>query len=252
MRAFLRGAWALVMYDYRVRFGRTLLGMLWLLLPLVALVGAAMVVGHDAGLYETGQARAYLARLVVGLIVWQLFADCWLEPLRLGRRANTILRGVSFEHRMLIGAGALSALVALAVKLPVLVGVLIWLGVPPTWSWLSLPFGLVGCMAAGSALACMTLPVSLVLLDVRYAMPLAQYAALLVTPIFYEPPQGLLGQINRWNPLTYLAPAVRDVLTGTGVMLPVFIGATIAFVLLLAALRYFGRRMGLAVSYVGL
>lgn len=252
MKGFLLAAWGFVLYDYRVRFGRTLFGMLWLLLPLFALVGLAMAVGRDVGLYESGESRSYFVRLVAGLILWQLFADSWLEPMRLGRRTSAVLRNVAFDQRILLAAGVLSALVAFAVKLPVLVGALVWYQNLPSWEWLLLPVGMLAIVAAGSALACFTLPASLVVLDVRYAVPLVQYALLLATPVFYVSPAGLVGTINRLNPLTYLVPAVRDLLMSNAGALPVLAAAIAVAALLAIALRYYGRRMGLIVAYIGL
>jgi ABC-type polysaccharide/polyol phosphate export permease len=252
MRSLLQGAWALVRYDYRVRFGNTIFGMLWLLVPLFALVAAAMVVGRDAGLYDSGDSRTYLVRLVAGLVFWQLFADCWLEPKRLGRRTMGVLRSVPFDHRMLLGAGALSALVAFAIKLPVLLAALVWYQAPVTTEWLLLPLGIAALLVAGMALGSLTLPVSLVLLDIRYAIPFVQYVFLLATPIFYEAPRGnLLGVVNGANPLTYLVPPVRDLMTGSGAALTVVAAAVVSCLLLALTVRYFVPRMGLAVAYIG-
>jgi ABC-type polysaccharide/polyol phosphate export permease len=252
MKAFLATAWALVRYDYRVRFGTTFFGMLWLLVPLFALVGAAMVIGRDAGLYESGESHVYFVRLVAGLILWQLFADAWLEPKRLGRRTLNLLRSVPFDHRMLAAAGALSALVAFAIKLPVLLGALVWYQVPVTPEWLLLPLGLAAILAAGMALGCLTLPMSLVLLDVRYAAPLVQYALLLATPIFYaSPSQGPVAFVNRINPFTYLVPPVRDLVTTSGHFWLVLSAAAVSVLFLLLALRYYATRMGLALAYLG-
>lgn len=252
MKGFLLAAWGFVLHDYRVRFGRTLFGMLWLLLPLFALVGVAMVVGRDAGLYESGDSHGYFVRLVAGLILWQLFADSWLESMRLGRRANNVLRAVAFDQRIMLAAGVLSALVAFMIKLPVLAGAMLWFRMPFGWDSLLLPVGVATIVAVGTTLACLTLPVSLVLLDVRYAMPLVQYALLFATPIFYVSQEGLLGRLNLINPLTYVVPPVRDLLTGAGGTLPVFAAAAVVAVLLPLALRYYGHRMGLVVAYIGL
>ena len=252
MKAFLLAAWSFVRRDFRVRFGRTVFGMLWLLVPLFALVGLAMFVGRDTGLYEAGDSHRYFLQLLAGLVLWQLFADAWLEPMRIGRRANMVLRAVAFDRRVLLAAGVLSALVSFAIKLPVLVAALAWYQVPVSASWLLVPAGLAVIVAAGVALACLTLPVSLTVLDVRYAMPMVQYLLLLATPIFYAAPAwGFVAAVNRINPLTYVVPPVRDLLTGPGSAAPVLVAAIAAAVVLLPALRYFGTRIGLAVAYIG-
>jgi ABC-type polysaccharide/polyol phosphate export permease len=152
-----------------------------------------------------------------------------------------------------LAAGSLGALVAFAIKLPVLIAALLWFHTPVSWEWLLLPVGLAAILASGMALACVTLPVSLVLLDVRYGVPLVQYAFLLATPVFYVMPNdGFVAQVNRVNPLTYLVPAVRDLATGGGGPMPVLAAAAGAALLLALALRYFGKRIGLVVAYIGL
>lgn len=253
MKLFISAAWSLVMRDYRVRFRRTLLGMVWFLVPLFTLVAMALWVGKDLGLYAEGQSRNYLVQLLAGLIFWQLLADTWLEPMRLARRANMILRSVAFDTRILLGAGALSALAAFALKLPVLIAALLWFQIPFTLSSAWLPLAICSLIAAGMTLACFTLPLSLALLDVRYAMPFVQYALLLATPIFYLTPNaGPVVWINQINPFSYLIPPLRDALIGSSldagtILLPLMLILS----LLGLGLRYFQAKIRLAIAYIG-
>ena len=217
MKAFLLAAWSLVLRDYRVRFRRTLLGVVWFFVPLFTLVSVALLVGKDLGLYPEGQSRDYLLRLLTGLMLWQLFADTWLEPMRLARRANMLLRSVVFDARILLAAGAISAVVAIALKLPVLLAAAIWFQAPLSVALGWFPVGICVLIAIGMAMACLTLPLSLALLDVRYAMPVVQYALLLATPIFYaSPDSGPLQWINQVNPFTYVMVPFLDLMTGLG------------------------------------
>lgn len=253
MTDFVRTCWALVVRDWRVRFRRTLLGMAWFFVPLLGLVAAAMYMGQGAGLYEPQQATHYLVRLLAGLMLWQLFADAWLEPMRLSRRAIALLRAFSFDARVLLGAGALSALAAFAVKLPVLVAALWWFDWPihPA-AWWVLP-GVVLLVAAGAALACFTLPAGLALYDVRYGLPLVQWGLLLATPIFYEhPPGSLLERLVALNPLSALVPPVRDALVASPAPAgPLLHAALVVLPLLALGLAYFGVRVRLATAYLG-
>lgn len=253
MRSFLLGSWSLVMRDYRVRFRRTLLGVIWFLVPLFTLVSLALFVGQDLGLYREGQSKNYLLKLLAGLLLWQVFADTWLEPMRLARRANMLLRAVVFDARILLGAGALSALVGLVLKLPVLIAALVWSQSPIAASFAWFPLAVCILVAAGVLMACFTLPLSLALLDVRYAMPFVQYALLLATPIFYTPPDsGALLWINQHNPLSYLIIPFRDMFAGTMpdaghvLCLIVLVGS-----LLGSGLYYFQAKVRLAVAYIG-
>ncbi len=262
----LRVAAALVARDWRVRFRRTLLGMAWLCVPMLGLVALAVSLGPAAGLYEPAQASRYLVRLLAGLALWQLFADAWLEPMRLSRRAGPLLRAICFDPRALLLAGALSALAAFAVRLPLVLAALVWFGMAPgPGAWVLLP-GLLLVAAAGAALACFTLPAGLVLYDLRYGLPLAQWVLLAATPVFYEPPtHGLLARVVGLNPLGVLVPGLRDlvlgplpaatpqvVLTAAGTPLGWLAAAAVIVLPLLGlGLAYYGPRLRLAVAYVG-
>lgn len=253
MTSFLLVAWSLVMRDYRVRFRRTLLGIVWFLVPLFSLVGMALLLGKDLGLYPEGQSSSYLVQLLAGLILWQLLADTWLEPMRLARRANTLLRSVVFDTRILLVAGALSALVAFTLKLPALIAALVWFNSPLTSSISWFPFAVCGLVAAGMALASFTLPLSLTLLDIRYAMPFVQYALLLATPIFYTTPSaGPVEWLNRNNPFSYLLPPFRDALTGGSPdAAAIFAPLVLTLCFLGLGLRYFQAKIRLAIAYIG-
>lgn len=252
----LRIAAALVLRDWRVRFRRTLLGMAWFCVPLLGLAALALSAGPAAGLYEPSQAPRYLVRLLAGLVLWQLFADAWLESLRLARRAGSLLRAFSFDVRVLPLAGACSALAAFLVRVPVVLAALWWFDLAPgPDAWVLLP-GLVLLLAAGAALACFTLPAALVLPDLRYGLPLAQWALLAATPIFYErPAQGLLARVVDLNPLSALVPPLRDLLleASPAVASLAWLGGVAAVVLPLLALglAYHATRIRLAVAYVG-
>lgn len=253
MKPFLMAAWALVLRDYRVRFRRTFLGVIWFLVPLFTVVGMAFLVGKELGLYSEGRSKNYLVQLLAGLILWQLMSDTWLEPLRLARRTNMLLRSVVFDARILLVAGAVSGLVAFALKLPVLVAAILWFNTPLTWASLWFPLLVCGLVAAGAAMACFTLPVSLALLDVRYAMPFVQYALMLATPVFYSAPDlGPIAWLNRNNPFTYLVIPCRDVLLSVSPdPAEQIISLALVSGFLVLGLRYYHAKMRLAIAYIG-
>ncbi len=283
----LRVAAALVVRDWRVRFRRTVLGMAWLCVPMVGLAALAVSLGLAAPGPAPGSASVpvpvpvpasqVLAYLLAGLALWQLFTDAWFEPMRLSRRAGPLLRAFCFDAQALLLAGALSALAALAVRLPLVLAALAWAGLAPgPGAWVLLP-GLLLIVAAGSALACFTLPAGLVLHDLRHGLPLAQWGLLVATPVLYAPPgQGLLAQVAALNPLTVLVPGLRDLALGPSALSglsdlpaqaahaahaapswPATPGAWLAAVaavvlpLLGLGLAYYGPRLRLAVAYVG-
>ena len=253
MKLLLFASWALVMRDYRVRFRRAIFGIFWFFLPLFTLLAMAMFLGKDIGLYSSENANTYFLQLVVGLIFWQLLADTWLEPLRLARRANMLLRNIPFDTKALLGAGMLSSLVSFTLKLPILIGIFLYFDYPVTSSILFLPFGLFCLIAIGMTLACLIVPLSLGLIDVRYVMPYVQMSFLLATPIFYtQPDDGVLYWINTLNPFTYLVIPVRDLVLGKiPTTITIVVIGVISIVLLFLSLIYFENKAKLAIGYIG-
>lgn len=253
MKSFIFAAWNIVMRDYRVRFRRTFLGVIWFLLPLFTLVGMALFIGKDMGLYASEQQSQYFVQLLTGLIFWQLLADTWLEPMRFGRRANMVLRAAVFDQKTLLMAGVLSALIGFIIKTPVLIAALVWFNVVPDHAALFIPLGLVTLIMTGVAMACFTLPISLAILDIRYGAPLVQYAFLLTTPVFYpQQESGILAQINQLNPFTYIVPPVRDTLIGQPVEIKLFLVTGLASAFFLGVgLIYFQSKIRLAIAYIG-
>lgn len=249
----LLAAWSLVVRDYQIRFRRTFFGVVWFLMPLFALISMSLFFGKNLDFYSKGQEKNYFIQLLVGLIFWQLLADSWLEPMRLARRNNAMLRSVVFDASILIVAGTLSALVAFAIKLPIMILAIIWFKIPFAVSLASLPVAILSLLFAGATMACFTLPLSLALLDVRYAMPFIQYALLLATPIFYSTPDsGPVAWINQINPLSYLIPQFRDIFIG---VFPDIIAVLLTLIVLLGffvlGMLYFHAKFRLAIAYIG-
>ena len=71
----------LLIRDFRVRFRRTFLSIIWLLLPLITLTGAAVFLSLRFSTLTEFSIGQYLINLLIGLMLWQLMADAWLEPM---------------------------------------------------------------------------------------------------------------------------------------------------------------------------
>lgn len=253
MKSFLYASWALLIRDYRVRFGRTFLGVFWFLLPLFSLIAIVMVLGKDLGLYSEKSASTYFIQLLSGLMLWQLLADSWMQSLRLARKSNRMLLEVNFDQRIILGAGAMSALVSFGIKLPALIAVMLWFDYSMSLAILLIPLGMACLVAVGLAIACFMLPLSLSSLDIRYIVPFIQLAFLVSTPIFYiQPDSGLIYWINIVNPFTYLVIPIRNLVTENFVELDMLIITSIMSTSVFAlGLVYFKSKIGLAIGYIG-
>ena len=253
MRSLFFSSFALLIRDYRVRFRRTLLGFFWFFIPLFILVVSAMFLGKDIGLYSDQNSSSYLVELIAGLIFWQVVSEAWGEPLRLSRRANSIIRAVPFNYISLLMAGAFSAFFGLFIKLPVLITAMWLLGYQFHIGMLVLPFGFLSLVLLGVGLSCIFLPFSLGILDVRYALPLLSVICLICTPILYSmPSEGAIHWINSVSPFTYIVPPIRDFALGYDTSIYKLFAIFMANVIFLSlGLLFFNNKIQLSAAYVG-
>ena len=101
------------------------------------------------------------------------------------------------------------------VRLILLIGVLVYLRVPWTWSLLLLPVGALALIACGTALGLALTPIGALYGDIGRALPIATGFWMLLTPVVYPArSSGILGILATWNPVSPLIVTARQFATG--------------------------------------
>ena len=213
-RAITRLGWLLFLRDFRMRFRQTYLGYFWAVgrvlfggLPLI-LVGSSFNLGGDRSKSE------YVVYALAGLVAWQIFWDGVISPQWVARRMRRILTELALPIESILIAGGFYALFHAAIYLALIFAALAVFRVPPPTT---LPLGVLSMPAlvfAGVAIGMWFVPLTFVYLDFRYGLPFLSPVLLWTAPVFYAMPEsGLLREVNRWNPLTYLIDDPRQWLT---------------------------------------
>lgn len=233
----------LVMRDIRLRFKRSLLGILWsLVTPLVQLVVLRFVFTTIVPL----DIPDFTAFLFIGLIVW-----AWLQS-SLDQAASSIVdhgelvRLSGFPVAILPVATVAANLIELVLALPVL-GLFLWDagGAPLSASLLLLPVLLAIQFLLTLSVAYLVAALQVTFRDIKHLLNVALMLGFYLSPVFYEvhqvPPQFAL--VYTLNPMVHLIGAYRDVLLhGTlphaGPLLAVAFGSAI---LLGLSYRLFAR-----------
>src|SRR5262249_17744308 len=129
--------------------------------------------------------------------------------------ANLITK-VYFPRMVIPGAAVLASLIDLAIAFVVLVGLMAWYGVGPSWTVvLAVPIvGLLALLALAFGLWLSALNVKY--RDVRYALPFGIQLLMFATPVIY--PASMVPARWRWllglNPLTGIVEGFRSSLFG--------------------------------------
>jgi lipopolysaccharide transport system permease protein len=218
----LRELWAyrelllfLVWRDVKVRYKQTALGAAWAIIqPLFTMLTFTLFFGHLAGMPSDGIPYALFA--YAGLLPWTYFATAvTASGNSLVGNANLIGK-VYFPRMAIPGAAVLGSLVDLGVALPVLVGLMAYYQVWPTWNLLLVP-GLVlvlTLMALGVGMWMSALQVKY--RDIRYVLPFLIQLWMFASPVIY--PLSLVPGKWQWllalNPLTGIIEGFRAAFLG--------------------------------------
>jgi lipopolysaccharide transport system permease protein len=196
--------------DFRLRYRQTLLGILWALIqPLFTMIVFTVLFGAVVKVPSDGM--PYPLFYYAGLLPWIYFSSIVsLSGTSLISNASLITK-VYFPRVFLPASPPLTGLIDLGISSILLIGLLLWYGVPFTWKlalWPALIFLLFTLtVSVGILLAAFNVRYR----DIKHALPLVIQLWLYATPIIY--PLSLVPERFRTlvllNPLTGIVQAFR-------------------------------------------
>jgi len=234
----------LVWRDLKVRYKQTSLGVLWAVLqPVATMVVFSAFLGKFAKVPSDG--FPYPLFTFCALLPWQLFSFAITESSSSLIQNQALLTKVYFPRLIVPIVPVLTALVDLAIALVVMIGLLIFYRVVPTFTILFLPlliaFAAVAALAIGIWLAALTAEYR----DVRYTIPFLLQFWMFVTPIAYPtsvvPAKWRL--IYELNPMTGVVEGFRWAILGAqpSSFLSLLPSVVVVLVLLISGIIYFRR-----------
>lgn len=234
----------LIWRDVKVRYKQTALGAAWAILqPLMMMAVFSLFFGYLAGLPSDGV--PYPIFTLSALLPWQLFAHALSESSNSLVANERLLTKVYFPRLVVPIAAVLGGLVDFAIAFVILLLMMLYYGVAPTWAIVTLPgfilLAVITALGVGLWLSALNVQYR----DVRHTMGFLIQFWLFATPVAYS---GSLVP-ERWRPLYGLNPMVgvvegfRWALLGKseppGAVLAVSVAVVV--VLLIGGLYYFRR-----------
>lgn len=233
----------LTLRDVKVRYKQTALGAAWAVIqPVFMMVVFSLFFGRLAGIKSDG--IPYPIFTFCALLPWQLFAHALTESSNSLVANERLITKVYFPRLVVPMAAVLGGLVDFAVAFVILLGMMFYYGIVPTWAIVTLPgFILLAIMTAlGVGLWLSALNVQY--RDVRYTINFLIQFWLFATPVAY--PSSIVPE--RWralyglNPMAGVVEGFRWALLGNkppGAMLAVSVAVVV--VILGGGLYYFRR-----------
>ena len=223
--------WTLHKAGFGSRRRAALLGWIWLVVPPFA-TAATCLYFQSRRILDTGPTKLpYSLHVFIGVIVWQLLVDSMQAPIQQIRSARGIVTRSTLPHEALLIAGLWDVLVGAAIRLPLILVAALAVGVPPGWSALLIPLGMLAVILFGFGLGLLIAPLGVLYDDVQRALFLITGVWFVLTPVMYSADRGGLSRLNPLTPLLdttrswlvtpAIAPGFSIVVSASGLLLPI-------------------------------
>lgn len=233
----------LVWRDIKVLYAQTILGFSWALLnPTIQIVIFSIIFGRVANVSTDG--IPYVLFSTVAIIPWTYMSDTMTAASQSLVQGKQLLGKIYFPRVLFPLTPILAKLVDFSISLSVLVLVMIYYQVTPTWNLLLVPGLIVAMMLVPAGIGMWLAALAIRYRDVKFAMTYMIKLLIYSAPILYSA-ASIPDNLRFWyslNPIVGVIEGFRAALLG-GTIEWVFIvpGLVTAVVIFLSGALYFRR-----------
>jgi lipopolysaccharide transport system permease protein len=230
--------------DIKVRYKQTILGASWAVLqPFCTMVVFSLFFGRLAGLASDGV--PYPIFSYAALVPWTFFSNGLSNSSNSLVGSANLIRKVYFPRLAIPISTILSGFIDFVLSFVVLIGMMFYFGIYPTWHIVYLPlFLLLACVTA-LGVGLWLSAANVLFRDVKYVVPFLAQLWMFATPIAYS--SRLLHEpwltIYGLNPMVGVVEGFRWALLGTSSAptSTIWLSVGVAVVLLVSGAFYFRR-----------
>jgi ABC-2 type transport system permease protein len=198
----------LVKTDFKLRYQGSILGYVWSLLrPLFMFVILYVVFG--VFLKAKGDIPHYPVYLLLGIVLWNYFAEVTSGSVGAIVGRGDLLRKISFPKYVIILAGSFSAFINLVLNFVVIGVLMAATGVAVTWDSLLIIPIIIELFIFSIAAAFFLSALFVKFRDVQYIWEVIMQAAFYATPILY-PMSFVPHDVAKWMLLNPMAQMIQD------------------------------------------
>ncbi|EMI17666.1 polysaccharide ABC transporter permease protein [Rhodopirellula maiorica SM1] len=231
--------------DIKVRYKQTLLGAAWAIIqPLSTMVVFTLFFGKLAEMPSDGV--PYPIFSFAALVPWTFFANAMVASSNSLVQGSNLLKKVYFPRLALPISTVLGGIVDFALAFSVLLLMMLYFGIAPTWNVLVLPFLLLLAFMTSLGVGLWLSAMNVRYRDVRYVLPFITQLWMFATPVVY--PSSMLEEPWRTlygiNPMVGVVEGFRWALAGTDTAPgPMIAVSTVVSILILISGAFYFRRM---------
>lgn len=208
-------ALALFGRDMKAQFRQSILGYAWLFFPPIATTLVWFFLNSSGVVQVADTGMPYPAFVMIGTLLWQAFLESLTKPITSLLGAKGMLTKLNFPRIAPVIAGIGQTTLTSAIRLVLLIPVFMFAGVEASWTIVFFPLAYLSMVLLGVAIGSFLTPIGLLYTDIARGIGISGQFAMYATPVVYPVAiSGLLGWINKFNPITYLIETGRATLVG--------------------------------------
>ena len=242
----------LVWRDIKVLYAQTILGFAWAIInPAVQILIFTVIFGNVARLDSDG--LPYILFSTVATVPWSYMSSTMTAASGSLVGGKQMLGKVYFPRIIFVLTPILAKMVDFLISLVLIVGVMIYFKVVPTWNLLLIPALLLLMMMIPSAIGLWLASLAIRFRDVRFAMGFVLSMLIYTAPVLYS--SATIPEAWRsWyilNPLVGVIEGYRAALLGSAIQWDsLLVGFASALILFLSGAFYFRRMERVVVDVI--
>ena len=204
-------AWRLFVRDLSAQYRQSFLGIFWAFIPPIV-TSLVFILLQSRRIFNFDKTDIpYPVYVLVGTILWQLFAESLSAPLKTVTNAKAILSKINIPYESLILSSFFSLLFSLLMKLVVLLAIFLIFKIKLSWMTLLSPLVFILLILLGLCIGLFLTPWGMLYTDISSSLPIVTQLWFFITPVIYPVPTTYpLSLIAVLNPVTPLLVGARD------------------------------------------
>lgn len=195
--------WFLAWRDILILYKQTVIGVAWSLIrPMLTMIVFTVVFGKLAGLPSNGV--PYPILVFAALLPWQFFANSLSDSSNSLLSNAGMISKVYFPRLIVPASSIVVSVVDFMITLTLMLGLMIWFQVMPTWRMLLLPMFLALALATAFGAGLWFAALNTKFRDFRYIVPFVVQFGLYVSPVGFS--SGVVPE--HWRMLYSINPMV--------------------------------------------
>lgn len=244
LRAYYELLYFLIWRNIKIRYKQTVLGAAWAVIqPFFTMIVFSIFFGRLAGIPSEGVPYPIFA--YTALVPWTFFANALSQAGNSLLEHERMITKIYFPRLLLPVSAVVGGLLDFAISFSILVGMMVWYGLPFTLGLLLVPFFVLMATLTALGVGLWLSALNVQYRDIRYVIPFLVQFWLFSTPVAYssrlvpEQWQALYGL----NPMAGVVEGFRWALLGTSNISPALVLTSLLTmtVVLISGLYYFLR-----------